>query len=256
MTPIDNVDNVDVLAFGAHPDDVEIQCGGTLLKLHALGYRVGIVDLTQGEMGTRGTPKQRAEEAQKAAAVLKVAFRKNLHLPDGQLRLCEEFRLPIAQVLRERRPKILLVPYFADSHPDHQYCGQLVFEGAFIAGLRKYQNLYGEATRPHSLLYYMSHYEFPPSFIVDTSDFHSQKMQAIQCYQSQLYQTDSSEPPTNISQSDFLGRIELRNRYYGEAIGTRFGEPFFVRQAVPLEDPVATFGKNLLEWNGMFSLKI
>ncbi|MEK7483696.1 MAG: bacillithiol biosynthesis deacetylase BshB1 [Planctomycetota bacterium] len=245
---------IDVLAFGAHPDDVEIQCGGTLLKMHSLGYTTGIADLTRGEMGTRGTPEERQLEAEASAKILKLTFRENLELPDGHLQVTEAFRQKVALLLRKHRPKILLAPYFKDSHPDHAYGGKLVFEGAFIAGLRKY-DLPDEAYRPATILYYPSHYEFSPSFVIDITPFYSEKLKAVYCYQSQLYQAKSQEPSTNISSPDFQERLDLRSRYYGESIGVRYGEPFWVHQLVPVEDPVALFGEKRLEWNGMFGLK-
>lgn len=245
---------LDVLAFGAHPDDVEIQCGGTLLKMHSKGYLTGIVDLTRGEMGTRGTVEERRQEAEASAKILKISVRENLELPDGQLHLTESFRRKVAMVIRQHRPKIVLAPYFQDSHPDHAYGGRLVFEGAFIAGLRKY-DLPGEAYRPATLLYYPSHYEFSPGFIIDVTPFYAEKIKAIYCYQSQLYQPHAQGPQTNISAPDFQERLDLRSRYYGESIGVRYGEPFWMHQPVPVEDPVALFGEKRLEWNGMFGLK-
>lgn len=244
---------LDVLAFGAHPDDVEIQCGGTLLKLVALGYSTGIVDLSRGEMGTRGTPEERAIEANTAAKVLNVSVRENLDIPDGKISISEEYRKRVATIIRKHRPKLVIAPYSEDSHPDHAYTGKLIFEGAFIAGLRRYE-LEGEPFRPATILYYPSHYEFSPSFVIDITEFQEQKVKAIQCYVSQLHQKKSNEPATNISSPDFQERLDLRSRYYGESIGVRFGEPFWTRQPIPVQDPVVLFGEKTLEWNGMFGL--
>jgi bacillithiol biosynthesis deacetylase BshB1 len=231
---------VDVLAFGPHPDDVEITMGGTLLRLAASGYRTGIVDLTAGEMGTRGTPADRRREAEEAARLLGVTVRRNLDLGDGRLAPSDEAKRAVAAVVRELRPRLVFTNYPENNHPDHTASGPLVAEGAYLAGLAKL-DLPGEPHRPNRVLYYLVPHKTPPSFIVDVSAFHERKMEAIRAHRSQLFDVGKSGPETYISQPAFLSRIEAIDRYHGALIDADFGEAFYVREALAVDDPVKFF---------------
>jgi bacillithiol biosynthesis deacetylase BshB1 len=231
---------VDVLAIFAHPDDVELTVGGTLLKMKSLGYRTGALDVTRGEMGTRGTPEGRAEESDEAAKILKLDIRENLELPDGHVWLTEETRTRLVRVLRRLKPKILLTHQLDDPHPDHNHIAQLVREAARLASMQKYDLDFGQerATAP-----IVAHNIFSqrviPSFIVDVSEFAAEKMNAIRAHKSQFYNPNSSEPETRLTGKGFLDELENRSRYFGSLIGVAAGEPFFVREALNVEDPVA-----------------
>jgi bacillithiol biosynthesis deacetylase BshB1 len=166
---------LDVLAFGAHRDDIELTCAGTMIKLVDQGYSTGIIDITAGEMGTRGSAEERAAEAETAAKILRVQCRDNLGIPDANIELSRENKLKVVKAIRKYKPRIVLLPYWEDRHPDHAHAGQLVFEAAFIAGLSKLDT--GQPKhRPEKLIYYMCHYEFKPSFIVDVTDQYERKM--------------------------------------------------------------------------------
>ncbi len=229
---------VDLLAFGPHPDDVEISCGGLVAKLVSLGYRVGIVDLTRGETGTRGTPETRLEEAAAAAKVLGVAFRENLELPDGHLAVTDAMKRPIIEAIRRHRPRILLGPFPADTHPDHVATGKLLDEVLFLSGLVNYDAA-GAPHRPQQTWSYMCHDPIDPSFLVDVSDAFATKMQALRCFASQLHDPTSDEPETNLASEDYLARLEARFRYFGSLIGARYAEPFHTRRPVRIDDPLA-----------------
>ncbi len=233
---------VDVLAFGPHPDDVELTMGGTLLKLAAQGYRTGIVDLTAGEMGTRGNRETRAAEAQEAARILKVAVRRNLNLGDGRLAADEPRKRAVVEVIRELEPRLVFTNYWENAHPDHSAAGVLVEEASYLAGLARYDAA-GQPHRPNRVLYYLLPHRIPPSFVVDVSEFYEEKMRAARAYRSQLFNSESGEPETVISQPGFLGKIESKLRYYGTLIDADYGEPFFVREALRVDDPIAMFDR-------------
>ncbi len=231
---------VDVLAIGAHPDDIDMICGGTIAKLAARGRRVAMLDLTRGEMGTRGTPDRRAEEALAAAEVLGACQRIILDLGDGRLRDTDENRRQIIEVIRRLRPTVILGHYWDDLHPDHAGAGNLVRSVIYPSGFGAYPAA-GEPYRPNEALFFMAHTPFPPSFIVEIDDYHDRKIEAVRCFKSQIYDPNSRSPQTGISQPDFLQRLESRARHFGSLIGRRFGEPFFVTRAVPMDDPVAHY---------------
>ncbi len=231
---------VDVLAFGPHPDDVELAMGGTLLKLQAAGYRTGIVDLTSGEMGTRGTAELRAREAEEAAKLLGVSVRRNLDLGDGRLEPSSVAKRKVAEVIRELEPRIVFTNYPENNHPDHTAAGPLVAEAAYLAGLRKLEAS-GEPHRPNRVLYYLVPHKVAPSFIVDVSPFHEKKMTAVRAYASQLFAPGSGDPATFISQPGFLSRVDALDRYYGALIDADFGEAFYLREAMRVDDPVKFF---------------
>jgi bacillithiol biosynthesis deacetylase BshB1 len=224
---------LDILAFGAHPDDVELHIGGTLAKMAARGYAVGVVDLTRGELGTRGTPAIRAREAKKAAQILELKVRENLGLPDGGVTVTPESRLKVIHALRKHRPMLVLAPHWDEAHPDHANAGRLVAEAAHHAGLAKIRTG-RERFRPKAILYYM----LPPyaraTFIVDVSAHIEQREAAIRAHQSQLFDP-AREPDTYLSQPDFLYRVNAVVSYYGTIIGRAKGEAFFMK--VPPEMP-------------------
>jgi bacillithiol biosynthesis deacetylase BshB1 len=234
--------HVDVLAFGPHPDDVELVMGGTMLKLHDLGYRTGIVDLTAGEMGTRGSREERAREAAEAAELLRASVRKNLDLGDGRLGTSTEAKRAVVEAIREHKPKLVFTNYPENNHPDHTASGGLVAEAAYLAGLKKY-DADGEPHRPNCVLYYLVPHKVPPSFIVDITPFHEAKMRAVRAYASQLHSEHQDGPATYISQPSFLSRIEAIDRYHGALIDTDFGEGFYVREAMKMNDPVTFFDR-------------
>ncbi len=228
---------VDVLAIGAHPDDVDMICGGTLAKLAARGRSIAILDLTRGEMGTRGSPEIRAREAAAAAEVLGARERLTLDLGDGRLENSAGNRHQLIEVIRRMRPTLILTHFWEDLHADHAAAGQLVRAVMYPVGFAKYP-AEGEPYRPNEVLFFMAHTPFEPSFVVDIDGFHERKMEAVRCFASQFYQPGSTEPDTGISQPDFLVRLEARARYFGGLIGRAFGEPFLVTRQVPMVDPV------------------
>lgn len=229
---------LDVLAFGAHPDDVELFAGGTLAKLAGLGYSTGIVDMTRGELGTRGSPEARAEEAQAAAAILGVKVRENLDLGDGRVELTSASRIKVIGVLREYRPEVVLVHHWDDRHPDHVNTSRLVTEAAHHAGLAKIHTAY-ERFRPNVLLYYMLPVHVVPTFVVDVSAVAEQRIAAIRAHKSQLHDPSRGEPETYLSHPDFLQHVENIISHYGTLIGRRKGEAFWYRGVPEFEDPVA-----------------
>lgn len=232
--------NVDVLAIFAHPDDMELTVGGTLLKMKSLGYKTGALDVTQGEMGTRGTIEGRAEEAREAARILKLDARENLELPDGHVWVTEETRTKLVRVLRRLKPKVILTQQFDDPHPDHNHIAQLVRESARLASMKNYDGNFGqERTNVPMIAHNVFSFRVLPSFIVDISDFLEQKMQAIAAHKSQFYNPESKELETRLTSKDFLEELETRSRYFGSLIGVKAGEPFFVREALNVEDPIA-----------------
>lgn len=231
---------LDVLAVFSHPDDAELTVAGTLLKLKSLGYRTGIADMTRGEMGTRGTPEIRAKEALDAARVMNLDARMNVGLPDGHLALNDESKLAVVRLFRKYRPKVVFTAHWDDPHPDHAATAHIVREAARLASMRRYDK---DATSQPIRMPAIAHAVYSrlvvPSFIVDVSEFAEKKMEAIRAYASQFYLADSKEPETRIAQKGFLRQIQDRARYYGSLIGVEDGEPFYVREALNLDDPVA-----------------
>ncbi|MHC4662045.1 MAG: bacillithiol biosynthesis deacetylase BshB1 [Planctomycetota bacterium] len=234
--------NVDVLAFGAHPDDVELSCGGTVIKLAKQGYKVGVIDLTRGEMGTRGTPEERKAEAAASAEIMGLAARENLEFPDAHVTVSDESKLKVVNAIRRYRPRLVLSPYWENRHPDHAYTGRIVIDAAFLAGLAKLDTGQ-EPYRPEKLIFYMAHYAFSPSFIVDITQTFEDKMRAVACYKSQFYNSGSSEPETYISSPEFMEMLVARMRYFGTQIGKKYGEPFVVRDALEVQDVMSTLGE-------------
>ncbi len=231
---------LDALAVFSHPDDAELSVSGTLLRLKALGYRTGVLDMTRGEMGTRGTPEMRAEEAVAGARLMNLDLRLNLGQPDGHLWLTEEARTAVVRVLRSHKPKVLLTTHWDDPHPDHAVTCRIVRDAARLATMARYDE---EGKQPPVPMPAVMHSMFSrhtlPSFIVDVSDFVEEKMAAIRAHVSQFYQPGSEEPATRISDPAFLTQIEDRMRYFGSLIGVAAGEPFYVREALNVDDPIA-----------------
>lgn len=221
---------LDVLAIGAHPDDIELSCGGTVAKIVKQGKTVGICDLTAGELGTRGTPSIRAEEASDAAKILGVSTRLALDIPDGDIQATPENRAKLVKVIRSLQPDVLLIPYHHDRHPDHERAHTLCREALFASGLEKLETVENGAKqkpfRPRKYYCFMQWFEFAPSFIVDISDEYEQRMQAVRAYRSQFHDPRSTEPETVLSDPAFMEMIRTRLEYYGDRIGSRYGEPF------------------------------
>jgi bacillithiol biosynthesis deacetylase BshB1 len=240
---------VDVLAVFAHPDDVELTVGGTLLRLKSLGYRTGALDVTRGEMGTRGTPETRAEEAAAAKEILKLDVRDNLGLPDGHVFVTDTERTAMVRAFRRLKPRVILTHQLDDPHPDHDHIAHLVRESARLSSMQNYDR--EESGADKIPVPTVAHNTFSrhvvPSFIVDISDFLEEKMQAIRAYRSQFYNPESSEPETRLTAKHFLDELENRSRYFGSMIGVAAGEPFFVREALNVADPyeLLTRGMNL-----------
>jgi bacillithiol biosynthesis deacetylase BshB1 len=231
---------LDILAVFAHPDDAELTMAGTLLKLKALGYRTGVLDMTRGEMGTRGTPEIRAKEALEAARVLGLDARLNLEQPDARITFDEETRRAMVRVLRTRAPKVLFTSHWDDPHPDHAATSRIVREAARLGTMRHYDEETGlPAIKMPAIAHAVYSRLVVPSFIVDVSEFAEGRMKAIRAYASQFYSAASTEPATRISEPGFLRQVEDRMRYYGSMIGVEAGEAFYVREALNVEDPFA-----------------
>ena len=231
---------LDILAIGSHPDDVEMSSGGTLAKNVKLGYKVGIIDLTEGELSTRGTPNIRSKEAKHAAQILGVHIRENLKLPDGNIEVSQSNILKLVQVIRNYRPRILLIPHSNERHPDHVHTYHLCREAWYYSGLMKIKTKFNgkkqEAWRPENYFHFMQKYEFTPSFIFDISDVYKIRFNAILAHKSQFYNPDSDEPQTIISQKSFLDLLETRAKFFGNMIGVEYGEPFFTTEPLGISD--------------------
>jgi N-acetylglucosamine malate deacetylase 1 len=224
----------DVLAIAAHRDDVEQTCGGTLLKMASLGHSTGILDLTQGELGTRGTAADRAREAQAAAKILKVSWRQALDIPDGRVENTWENRLKIARVIREQRPRVVILPYWKGRHPDHYTCSTLGYEACFLAGLAKL-DLEGKPHRPFKIVYATLYYDIRPTFVVNISEHFEARLESVYAYKSQFTDQEAGR-------ADFPPQAEIRERvaamasYYGMLVGVRYAEPFLQKEVGLVED--------------------
>ena len=230
---------LDVLAVGAHPDDVELGCGGTLAGCVAAGHQVGILHLTRGEAGTRGTPDERETEARKAGAALGAAAVGFLNCGDGGLRTGIDEEDALIARLREWRPEIVLGPTPSDRHPDHGRAHRLVADAAFYSGLARRGQ--GEPFRPAAVFSYMQHDPFEPRFIVDVSAHWERKLEALRQYRSQLHQPGvaASGPETKVASPEFSAAMEGRARHFGLMIGAEFGEPFWSRLPLAVSDPLS-----------------
>lgn len=230
--------NLDLLAIAAHPDDVELTCGGTLLRMAQQGYKTGILDLTAGEMGTRGTREKRADEAAKAAEILQVAWRGILGIPDSDVQASRENKLALAAKIRELRPKTVILPYWQARHPDHYHASTLGYEGCFLAGLKQLP-IEGETYRPFKILYSTGYADTRPTFVVDITAQYEQRKRSILAYGSQ-FRPKSLEKKGAVH----LGLDELEDemnqlaRHYGQMIGVKYGEPFLVKELMKVDDVV------------------
>ena len=233
--------NVDVLAIAAHPDDVELTCGGTLLKMADLGYKTGILDLTAGEMGTRGTPETRAKEAARAAKILRASWRGTLGVPDSDVQPSRQPKLRLASVIRELRPKTVILPYWQARHPDHYHASALGYEGCFLAGLKQLP-IEGEPHRPFKILYATSFAEVRPTFVVDITAHYEQRRRAILAFASQFHPNKGESHRQYKKTNVFLAidrledQMNLLARHFGEMIGVKYGEPFLVKELMQVHD--------------------
>ena len=230
---------LDLLAIAAHPDDVELTCGGTLLKMALRGYKTGILDLTAGEMGTRGTPAIRAKEAARAAKILRAAWRGTLGVPDSDVQPTRQNKLHLAKIIRQLRPHTVILPYWEARHPDHYHASTLGYEGCFLAGLMQLP-LDGEPYRPFKILYATSFEGMPATFIVDISKQYQTRHRAILAYGSQFRPAKSERKQRVFLAIDELdNRMELLARHYGQLIGVKYGEPFLQKEQMAVDDVVA-----------------
>jgi bacillithiol biosynthesis deacetylase BshB1 len=232
-------ERVDLLAIAAHRDDVELTCGGTLAKAARAGHRVGIIDLTAGESGTRGDAATRGQEAERAAAALGVHVRRNAGLPDAHLHNDEPSRATLVALIRAARPRVVILPYSMGRHPDHRIAAELGRDACYLAGLAKYPAP-GEAYRPFKILHALAYREDPvkPSFVVDISDTFDAKMAAIRCYASQFDRATAAGEifPTG---QDLYELIRIQSAHYGSLIRCRYGEPYFTYETVAVDDVLA-----------------
>ena len=225
---------LDILAFGAHPDDVELSCSGTILKNISLRKKVGIIDLTKGELGTRGTALLRLKESNLAAKILGVSFRENLKMSDGFFQNDKKHQLAVIKKIRQYRPEVVLANAVEDRHPDHGRGAKLVADACFLAGLQKIETKYeGKkqvAWRPKAVYHYIQYRKLKPDFVVDISAFVDDKMKSINAFGSQFYNPNSKEPATLISNPDFFDYIRNREMEYGNTIGVKYAEGFNVME--------------------------
>jgi bacillithiol biosynthesis deacetylase BshB1 len=225
---------LDIIAFGAHPDDVELSMGGTIISLVEKGFKVGIVDLTQGELSSRGTIEIRKKETEKASKILGIHYRENLKMKDGQIEINLDSIKKVVEVIRKFKPKIVFAPYFIDRHPDHESAAQLIKEAVFYSGLKNFQIKSKSLLpyRPNKIFYFMQTYPFEPTFIYDISPYFEMKMEAVLAFSSQFYNPKSKEPETFISRPEFLNYLKARAEFYGFQIGKQYGEPFFCEEKI------------------------
>lgn len=231
---------VDILAIAAHPDDVELSCAGTLVRWKARGGTFGIVDLTRGEMGTRGDAETRERESRRAAEILGAEFRETLDFRDGGIVLSRENELALIEVIRRHKPRIVLTSFPEDRHPDHRRAGELVRDASFYAGLRKIETKH-PAHRPQQTIYFSTAYVHEPTFVVDVTAAMETRRAAIRAFSSQFHDPTSAEPQTILSQQSFLDAIDARARHFGFMIGVDFAEGFVSMRPPRIDDPVAAF---------------
>jgi N-acetylglucosamine malate deacetylase 1 len=230
----------DILAFGPHPDDVEIGCGGLLIKLKKKGYKTGIIDLTMGELSSNGNLETRTRETRASSEILQLDVRENLKLQDGNIVNDIESRNSIIEILRKYRPKMILIPYHKDRHPDHENAYKLIKDSVFISGLVKYQTAM-KFFRPDIVINYMLHFEFIPSFIVDITDEFEKKVEAVTAYESQFFSTVEKNVVTQISTKSFNDILHTRARYFGLKIQCSAGEAYSINSNIKINDPLAFF---------------
>jgi bacillithiol biosynthesis deacetylase BshB1 len=235
--PFENLRPLDLLAIAAHPDDVEQTCGGTLIRMTELGYRSGVLDLTAGDMGSRGTPDLRIAESKAAAEHLLLAWRQNLRWPDARLENTTPARMTLAGVIRRLRPRVVILPYWTGRHPDHYRASEIGYEACFLAGLKKLEEDV-PPHRPTKILYSSLYANVTPSFVVDISRQFDRRMAALFSYASQY--GDSAEASDLFpAQSEVIDRLAAIARFYGNLIGVKYGEPFVVKESIQVDDIVS-----------------
>ena len=236
---------VDILAFGAHPDDVELSAGGTLIKQIKNGSTVGIVDITMGEMGTRGTPEIRSMEAANAMKIIGANFRENLKIPDSFIDLSKKSIEKVVKAIRTHKPKIVLCNAVKDRHPEHGIASELVSKACFISGLTKFETFIDgkkqDSHRPKNIYHYIQDKWINPDFVMDISDEIDQKIKAVKAFESQFYNSKSSEPNTPISSKDFLDSVMSKANLMGRTIDKSFGEGFTVERPIGTSDLMNLF---------------
>lgn len=228
---------LDLLAIAAHPDDVEQTCGGTLIKMAGMGYRTGVLDLTAGDMGTRGDPEIRLQEAEVAARHMLLAWRGNLRLPDARLENTLAVRMTVMNEVRRLRPRVVILPYWEARHPDHYRAGELAYEACFLAGVRRLD----ESTQPHrpfKVLYASLYAQVTPSFVVDITAQFERRMAALLAYHSQ-YGPSPEAADLFPSPEEIRDRLASVARYFGNLIGVKYGEPFVVKETLRVDDVLA-----------------
>jgi bacillithiol biosynthesis deacetylase BshB1 len=232
-----NAPELDVLAIAAHPDDIEQTCGGALLKMAEMGYLTGALDLTAGDMGTRGDPQTRVAESKEAARILRLAFRENLQMPDARLENNVALRMTLMAVVRRLRPKVVILPYWEARHPDHYVASQLGFEASFLGGIAKMDDQ-SPPHRPHKAVYASLYANVPPSFVVDITPYFDRRMESLFAYESQYGEVQDGA-------GLFPNRDEIRDRhrsiarFYGNLIGVKYGEPYVIKETMRVDDLVA-----------------
>jgi len=232
---------LDILILPAHPDDAELGCAGTILKHIALGQKVGIVDLTRGELGTRGSAEIRDNEAAQSARILGLSVRENLGIPDGFFENTKEYQLKIIGVVRKYRPEIIITNAYHDRHPDHGRASELVEASAFLAGLRKAETYFDgqlqDAWRPNLVLHFIQDNYIKPDILIDITSFWDKKIESIQAFKSQFYQPgENDEPETYISSPEFIRIVEARAREFGKSIRVKYAEGFTSRKILGVDN--------------------
>ena len=231
------MESIDILTIAAHPDDIELTCSGTLMKMLDRGYSLGILDLTQGEMGTRGTQEIRAQEAEAARAVIGARFRERLNLGDSRLTASIENRFALAEKIRLARPKTVILPYWEGRHPDHYTAATLGYEACYAAGLKRLP-IEGEPHRPKKILYASMYWEVRPSFLIDISPYFARKIQAINCFASQFAGDLRDITELYPAWGKLIDRITTQCKYFGHLIGVNYAEPFVVKELMAVDDIV------------------
>ena len=231
------MNRADVIAFGTHPDDAEIRCGGTLIKLADAGLRVVIVDLVRGELGTRGSSEIRAQEAADSSRIIGLHGRQNLELQDGDIASTMEAKREVVETLRRWRPKAIFLPYWEDRHPDHSNASRLIYEATFLSGLMRFETGQ-EPHRPTQLFYYMGWVEFTPTFIVDITEQAERKLEAIYSFGTQFRADTERGPQTRLTRPTTDWLIRSRMAHFGSRIRCKYGEGFLIRGHLEVANPL------------------
>jgi bacillithiol biosynthesis deacetylase BshB1 len=231
---------VDILAIGAHPDDVELGCGGTIIKMVSEGKKCAVIDLTRGELGTRGTDQTRKQEAEDAAKLLGLSARENLQMKDGFINNTEEYQMRIVQMIRKYRPEIVLANAIDDRHPDHAKAAKLASDACFLSGLKKIETTLNgqtqEVWRPKQIFHYIQWKNVVPEFVIDISDFLNQKLEACMAYKTQFYDPKSKEPVTPIATKDFFESLTYRAQDLGRLSGVNYAEGFTSEKLIAMKN--------------------